>query len=316
MAVISDELDSVSLINLFSPCPKGQAQLCLPAVALAQTWFPQAHLPVWWGCDPSTAASGRLAGSWPGVSAEAGWRSRAAMGSPFGGQSWGTGRSLTSWFPLQSHRLNNKMWMKSGVQWKFRELSSVLVPKPVYYWNWFTWGELLEAAGLQHMGQRPGDKQPLVLCLFYSCQAPGSELKYPRATWVGGHSWNPIYSVLPLPVMILIRNSTIECWFPPPHPSGFTFIHMPCSPFTFPMASPRRLLVLVSWQCKGQQWKDLWLWGFFCPEAEEECCSRLSVHGELGCFEKLFLILDWLGMDLVILCYDLSLERRDAAMCG
>lgn len=28
MAVVSDEADLVSLMNLFSPCPKGQAQLC------------------------------------------------------------------------------------------------------------------------------------------------------------------------------------------------------------------------------------------------------------------------------------------------
>ena len=55
---------------------------------------------------------------------------------------------------------------------------------------------------------------------------------------------------------------------------------------------------------------------FFCPEAEEELCSRLAACRELGCFEKLFLILDRLGMELVILCDDLSLERRDAAMCG
>lgn len=54
----------------------------------------------------------------------------------------------------------------------------------------------------------------------------------------------------------------------------------------------------------------------FCPEAEEGLCSRLSACMELGCFEKSFLILDRLRMELVILRDDLSAECRDAAMCG
>lgn len=37
---------------------------------------------------------------------------------------------------------------------------------------------------------------------------------------------------------------------------------------------------------------------------------------ELGCFEKSFLILDRLRMELVILRDDLYAECRDAAMCG
>lgn len=59
----------------------------------------------------------------------------------------------------------------------------------------------------------------------------------------------------------------------------------------------------------------VYIFFFFFPP-EEGLCSRLSACKEPGCFEKLLLILDRLGMELVTLCDDLSLERRDAATCG
>lgn len=144
MAVVSDEADSVSLMNLFSPCPKGQAQLCGPAAALHRPDFHR-HI-----CLPGQEAGW----SWPGDFAEAGWR------------------------------------------------------------------EPLEAAGLQHMGLGLGDKQPLVLCLFYTVAAKlyVRSSKYPRATSVGCHSWNLIYSVLPLPVVILIGTAPYNVDFLPHTP--------------------------------------------------------------------------------------------------
>lgn len=58
----------------------------------------------------------------------------------------------------------------------------------------------MEAAGLQHLGLGLGNKQPLVLCLYFRVAAKLQvrNSKYLRATSMGYHSWDLIYSVVPV----------------------------------------------------------------------------------------------------------------------
>lgn len=64
---------------------------------------------------------------------------------------------------------------------------------------------------MQHMGLGLGDEQPLVQYLFYRVAAKLQvrNSKDPRAKSMGCYSWNLFYSVLPLPIMISMRHSTI-----------------------------------------------------------------------------------------------------------
>lgn len=71
-------------------------------------------------------------------------------------------------------------------------------------------GRLVGGSRVAAHGAGLGNKQPLVLCLFYRVAAnlQDRNSKYLRAPSMGCHSWNLIYSVLPLPVMISKRHST------------------------------------------------------------------------------------------------------------
>lgn len=54
----------------------------------------------------------------------------------------------------------------------------------------------------------------------------------------------------------------------------------------------------------------------FAPRQRKSSVPDSQLAGSWDVLKKTFLILDQLGMEFVLLCDDLSLEHRDAAMCG
>lgn len=94
---------------------------------------------------------------------------------------------------------------------KFGELTSALGPQARVLLELIHTGRTIGGSRFAAHGAGVGDKQPSVLCLFYRVAAKLQvrNSKYPRATSMGCHSWDLIYSVLLLPVMILMRHSTI-----------------------------------------------------------------------------------------------------------